>query len=295
MTGKSNGASPAISSVTAIPESNWQAIYRRLKRNRVALYSGYLIVLLIIISIVGPYLTTYDPYKVDYSVKLFTPTSDHWFGTDHHGRDIFTRIIHGMSITLYIGFSSVLFGMFFGIPMGIISGYYGKMIDTVMMRFVDILLAFPGMLLAIALAAVFGGSINSVIVAVGIWSISHFARIARGSTLAVKKLEYIDAIRALGASDSRIIYLHILPNIVSPIIVQATIRIAVSILIAAALSFLGLGAQPPTPEWGAMLNTGRNYMYDYPHVALYPGLAITLVVLIFNIFGDGVRDAFDPR
>ncbi len=292
---KSTASSPVIAVDVAKPEAGWRLTYKRLKRNKAALYGGYFIIFLVILSIIGPFLTVYDPFQVDYTTKLLTPSAEHWFGTDHHGRDIFTRIIHGMSITLYIGFSSVMLGMLIGVPMGIISGYYGKTIDTVMMRFVDILLAFPGMLLAIALTSVFGGSIFSMIIAVGIWSISHFARLARGSTLAVKRLEYVDAIRALGAGDSRIIYLHILPNIVSPIIVQATLRIAISILIAAALSFLGLGAQPPTPEWGAMLSAGRNYLFDYPHVALYPGLAITIVVLAFNIFGDGIRDAFDPR
>lgn len=292
---KPAASSPNMVPYAPRPESSWSLSYKRLKRNKAAYYGGYFILLLVIISIIGPYLTVYDPFEVDYTKKLLTPSAEHWFGTDHNGRDVFTRVIHGMSITLYIGFSSVMLGMLVGVPIGIVSGYYGKMTDTVMMRFVDILLAFPGMLLAIALASVFGGSINSVIIAVGIWSISHFARVARGSTLAVKNLEYIDAIRALGAGDSRIIYLHILPNIISPIIVQATLRIAISILIAAALSFLGLGAQPPTPEWGAMLSAGRNYLFDHPHIALYPGLAITVVVLAFNIFGDGIRDAFDPR
>jgi peptide/nickel transport system permease protein len=216
-------------------------------------------------------------------------------GTDHNGRDIFTRIIHGMSITLFVGFSSVVVGALIGIPLGIFSGYYGRLLDTVIMRCIDVLLAFPGILLALALVSVLGGSIRNVIIAVGVFSIPSFARIVRGSTLAVRKLEYIDAVRALGASDLRIIFRHILPNILSPIIVQATIRIAISILIASALSFLGLGAQPPTPEWGAMLSQGRSFMFEHPHVALFPGLAIVIVVLSFNIFGDGLRDAYDPR
>ncbi len=275
--------------------SQLRIFYKKLSRNRAALIGGYLILLLIIISIVAPFFTVYDPVLVDYDTKLLSPSSTHWLGTDHNGRDIFTRLIHGMHITLYIGFLSVFFGMLVGIPMGIIAGYYGKIVDTVLMRFIDILLAFPGILLAIALVSVLGGSINNVIIAVGVFSVPGFARVVRGSTLAVKKLEYIDAIRALGASDGRIIFLHILPNIISPIIVQATVRIAYSILIASALSFLGLGAQPPTPEWGAMLSAGRSYMFDHPHVAFFPGLAIMIVVLAFNIFGDGIRDAFDPR
>ncbi len=275
--------------------SNWKLIYKRLKKNKTALIGGYLILFFILIAIFGPLFTVHDPLRVDYSTRLLPPSSDFWLGTDHNGRDIFTRLIHGMSITLYIGFLSVVVGMVIGVPMGILSGYYGKILDTIIMRIVDVLLAFPGILLAIALVSVLGGSINNVIIAVGIFSIPGFARIVRGTTLAVSKLEYIEAVRALGASDMRIIILHILPNIVSPIIVQATIRIAIAILIASGLSFLGLGAQPPLPEWGAMLSQGRSYMFDHPHVALFPGLAIVTVVLAFNLFGDGLRDAFDPR
>lgn len=280
----------AISSV-----SGWRIVYKRLKKNRAAIIGGYLILFFIMVAIFGPFLTEHDPVRVDYSLKLLSPSSEHWFGTDHNGRDVFTRIIHGMSITLYIGFLSVILGILVGVPIGIFAGYYGKMVDTLIMRFIDVLLAFPGILLAIALVSVLGGSINNVILAVGVFSVPGFARIVRGSTLAVKKLEYIDAVRALGASDFRIIFLHILPNIISPIIVQATIRIAIAILIASGLSFLGLGAQPPTPEWGAMLSQGRSYMFDHPHVALFPGLAIVTVVLAFNLFGDGLRDAFDPK
>lgn len=195
----------------------------------------------------------------------------------------------------YVGFVSVAIGAIFGVLLGIISGYYGGVVDSIIMRTMDVLLAFPGILLAIAIAGVLGGSLNNVIIAVAIYSIPSFARIVRGSTLSVRKLEYIDAVRALGASDFRIIIRHILPNILSPIIVQATLRVATAILTAAGLSFLGLGAQPPTPEWGAMLNDGRSYIFDYPHVALFPGIAIVIIVLVFNIFGDGLRDALDPK
>ncbi|MGM0651310.1 MAG: ABC transporter permease [Bacillota bacterium] len=270
-------------------------VLKRLKRNKAAMVGGFLIVFFILVALVGPLLTVHDPTKVDFGTKLLPPSSDFWLGTDHNGRDIFTRLVHGTSITLYVGFLSVLVGLVVGVPMGVLSGYYGKMLDSVLMRCIDVLLAFPGILLAIALVSVLGGSINNVIIAVGIFSVPGFARIVRGSTMAVKKLEYIDAVRALGASDLRIIILHILPNIISPIIVQATIRIAIAILIASGLSFLGLGAQPPTPEWGAMLSQGRRYMFDHPHVALYPGLAIVFAVLAFNLFGDGLRDAFDPQ
>ncbi|MGO1589413.1 MAG: ABC transporter permease [Alkalibacterium gilvum] len=273
----------------------FQEFWKKFYRNKSALIGGLLIVLLILVAIFGPFLTPYDPNAQNYDSLLLGPSSEYWFGTDHHGRDIFSRIIHGMSITLRVGFSSVLMGMTIGVSLGVIAGYYGKWVDTIIMRFMDILLAFPGILLALAIVSVLGGSINNVIISVGIFSIPVFARISRGSTLEVRELEYIEAVKALGASDFRIIIKHVLPNILSPIIVQATLNIATSVLTASGLSFLGMGAQPPTPEWGAMLSDGRNYMWDAPHVATIPGLAIVVVVLSFNIFGDGLRDALDPK
>ena len=282
-------------SEAVIATSNWRLVYRKLKKNKTALWGGYLILLLILVAIFGPYLTVHDPVRVDFMNRLQSPSAEFWLGTDHNGRDIFTRLIHGMRITLYVGFSSVLVGALIGVPLGILAGFYGGALDSVIMRVIDVLLAFPGILLAIALVSVLGGSINNVIIAVAIFSIPTFARVVRGSTLTIKKLEYIDAVRALGATDFRIIVKHVLPNILSPIIVQSTLRIAIAILVASALSFLGLGAQPPSPEWGRMLSDGRNYMFDYPHVALFPGLAIVIAVLAFNLFGDGLRDALDPK
>ena len=274
---------------------NLKSMWRKMKQNKLAMAGLYLIIFFMITSIVGPFLTSMDPTSTEVQNRLQTPSADHWFGTDHQGRDIFTRIIHGMWITLGIGFSSVIMGMIVGVFIGVIAGYYGKRIDAVLMRIMDVFLAFPGILLALGIVAILGGSIFNVVIAIAIFSVPVFARIVRGSTLAVKKLEYIDAVRALGASDSRIIIRHILPNILSPIIVQATLFIATAVLTASGLSFLGLGAQPPTPEWGAMLAAGRNYMWDYPHIALFPGLAIVSVVLAFNLLGDGLRDALDPK
>jgi peptide/nickel transport system permease protein len=274
---------------------NYKMIWKRLKKNKAALVGGYLIIFFLLVAIFGPMLTQYGPNATDISNKLQGPSAAPWFGTDNFGRDIFTRIIHGMEITLYIGFLSVLIGGIVGIPLGIISGYYGGRIDNVIMRFMDILLAFPGILLALAIVSVLGGSLQNVIIAVGVFSVPAFARIVRGSTLTIRKLEYIDAVRALGATDFRIIFRHILPNIMSPIIVQATLRISTAVLTASGLSFLGLGAQPPTPEWGAMLSQGRTYMYEAWHVAFFPGMMIVVVVLAFNIFGDGIRDALDPK
>ena len=274
---------------------NSKIVYRKLKKNKSAMIGGFFIFFIIIVAIIGPYLTPYAPDTQNLVNKLQTPSGDHWFGTDNFGRDIFSRVIHGTGLTLLVGFFSVLLGATIGILLGIIGGYYGGRTDSIIMRFMDILLAFPGILLALAIVTVLGGSLVNVIIAVAISSIPVFARIVRGSTLSVKKLEYIDAMKALGASDTRIIFKHIFPNITSPIIVQATLNIATAILSASGLSFLGLGAQPPTPEWGAMLSDGRNFLYNAPHVALFPGLAIVVVVLAFNMLGDGLRDAFDPK
>ncbi|UTR09168.1 ABC transporter permease [Evansella sp. LMS18] len=274
---------------------NLKIVWKKLKKNKIAMAGGFLILFFILASWIGPLLTTMDPNQPNIPDRLQGPSAEYWFGTDHQGRDIFTRIVHGMSITLYIGFVSVALGCIAGVFLGLVSGYYGGRTDAIIMRLMDVLLAFPGILLALAIVSVLGGSLNNVIIAVGIFSIPVFARIVRGSALAVRKLEYIDAVRALGASDSRIIFRHVLPNIMSPIIVQATLRIATAVLTASGLSFLGLGAQPPTPEWGAMLSAGRNYMWEHPHIALFPGLAIVAVVLAFNLFGDGLRDALDPK
>lgn len=271
------------------------AVMKRLFKNKAAVVGGIIIALFILVAILGPRLVERDPNALNFVDKLQGPSKEYWFGTDHFGRDIFSRIIHGARLTLLVGISSVAVGGLIGILIGIISGYYGKRLDTISMRLMDILLAFPGMLLALAIVSALGGGIQNVILAVALFSVPAFARIVRGSTLQVKKLEYIDAVRALGASDMRIIFRHILPNILSPIIVQATMRIATAILTASGLAFLSLGAPPPTPEWGAMLNDGRTYMNNAGHMVLIPGIAIVIVVLAFNIFGDGLRDALDPK
>lgn len=277
----------------------YKTFMKRLIRNKAAAVGGFFILAFVIASLVmtyfGPSILTYDPVKVDVLNKLQPPSKEHWFGTDNFGRDIFTRILYGMPLTLKVGFFSVAMGGIVGVVLGIVSGYYGGIVDTLIMRVMDVLLAFPGILLALAIVSVLGGSLTNVIIAVSIFSVPAFARIVRGSTLSVRKLEYIDAVRALGASNFRIIFKHILPNVMSPIIVQVTLRIATAILTASGLSFLGLGAQPPDPEWGAMLNDGRTYMKSAPHIILFPGIMIVIVVLAFNIFGDGLRDALDPK
>ncbi|MBU9723580.1 MULTISPECIES: ABC transporter permease [Bacillaceae] len=282
---------------------NMKDLVKKFKRNKPAVVGFYFIVILLLIAIIvtvldrmfGVIVTPHHPNDINLIDRFTGPTAEYWFGTDHMGRDIFARIIYGMIYTLGIGFASVIMGALVGVPLGIVAGYYGGRIDNIIMRIVDVLLAFPGILLALAIVSILGGSLVNVTIAVAIYSIPGFARIVRGSTLATKKLEYIDAIRALGASDFRIIFRHILPNVLSPIIVNATLYIATAILTAAGLSFLGMGAQPPLPEWGAMLNDGRSFLRDAGHIALFPGLAILTVVLAFNIFGDGLRDALDPK
>lgn len=273
----------------------FKTFMKRLMKNKAAVVGGVVVLLVILIAIFGPFLLKNDPNAQNILNKLQPPSKEHWFGTDNFGRDIFTRIIYGTKLTLTVGFLSVFIGGTLGVILGIVSGYYGGIIDTITMRIMDILLAFPGILLALAIVSVLGGSLINVIIAVGIFSVPAFARIVRGSTLQVKKLEYIDAVRALGASDGRIIFRHILPNIMSPIIVQATMRIATAILTASGLAYLGLGAQPPAAEWGAMLSDGRAYMHNASHMVMFPGMMIVIVVLAFNIFGDGLRDALDPK
>lgn len=270
-------------------------LVQALVQNKMSLIGGSIILIYILLAILAPVIAPYDPFEIKLLDKLKPPSMEHWMGTDDKGRDIFSRILYGSQLSLAVGFVSVFIGAFFGIILGIVSGYYGRWIDTLIMRFIDILLAFPGLLLALAVVSALGPSLLNVMIAVGIFSIPTFARIVRGSTLSVKKMEYIDAIKVLGASDIKIIFVHILPNILSPIIVQGTLRLATSILSVAGLSFLGMGAQPPTPEWGAMLSSGRDFLYSAPHIALFPGLAIAIIVLAFNIFGDGLRDALDPR
>ncbi|ETP67239.1 ABC transporter permease [Planococcus glaciei] len=263
--------------------------------NKAAVVGGLIILFYIFIAVFAPVLAPYHPHDINLDNKLMPPSTEHWMGTDDKGRDILSRILYGSRLSMGVGFAAVIFGAFFGITLGLIAGYYGKWIDSVIMRCMDVLLAFPGILLALAIVSALGPSLINVTIAVGAFSVPLFARIVRGSTLEVKQLEYIDAIRSLGAKDGTIIFKHILPNIMSPIIVQGTLRVATAILSAAGLSFLGLGAQPPSSEWGTMLSSGRDFLFSAPYIAIFPGLAIAFLVLGFNIFGDGLRDAFDPR
>ncbi len=282
-------------SISQPKQSKLKDFFSILLMNKAAMVGAIIVAIYIIIAVFAPLLAPYDPFEIKLEDKLMPPSFDHLMGTDDKGRDILSRILYGSRLSMGVGFASVIFGAFFGIILGLVAGYYGKWVDTIIMRIMDVMLAFPGILLALAIISALGPSLINVTIAVGAFSIPLFARIVRGSTLEVKRLEYIDAIRSLGANDLTIIFKHIFPNILSPIIVQGTLRLATAILSAAGLSFLGLGAQPPSPEWGTMLSNGRDFLFSAPYIALFPGLAISILVLGFNIFGDGLRDAFDPR
>ncbi|MEK4484451.1 ABC transporter permease subunit [Psychrobacillus sp. FSL H8-0484] len=269
--------------------------WRKFKKQKLAFISFFFVIFLILLALIGPFIVPYDIAEPDYENVLSGPSATHWAGTDAYGRDIFSRIIAGTQISLYVGLTSVLLGAIGGTFLGIIAGYYGKWIDRIIMRICDVLFAFPGILLAIGIIAILGPGLGNVIIAVAIFSIPVFARIVRSSTLAVKSTLYVEATKSIGAKPKRIIWKHIFPGTLSSVIVYFTMRIGSAILTAASLSFLGLGAQPPSPEWGAMLSGGRDYLNIAPHVTIFPGLAIFITVLAFNLLGDGLRDALDPK
>ena len=269
--------------------------WRRFRKQKVALVALFVITLLVLMAVFAPFVAPSDMAAPDYNAVLEGPSAAHWAGTDAYGRDIFSRIIWGSRISLAVGFLSVTLGALGGVTLGIVSGYFGGWVDSVIMRFCDLLLAFPGILLAIAVIAVLGPGITNVIYAVAIFSIPVFARLARGTTLQLKRTVYVDASRAIGVGPWTIMLRHILPGTLPNVIVYFSMRIGTSILTAAALSFIGLGAQPPSPEWGAMLADGRTYMGVADHLTLFPGIAIFVTVLAFNLFGDGLRDALDPK
>jgi len=276
-------------------ESQVGITWRRLKRNTLAMVGLAVILIIVLAAIFAPYIATHDPLKQNFRSMRKPMSFNHWFGCDQLGRDVFSRVVFGAGITLRISGMAVLMGLFAGTLIGMIGGYYGRKIDALVVYLTDILLAFPGLLLAIAVVAAIGPGITGVILASGFSSIPQFIRITRGVVLSEKEKDYVLAARAIGESNVSIMARYILPNCVAPIVVLLTLRMAVIILIAAGLSFLGLGAQPPSPEWGAMLNVGRGYLQTAPHISIFPGVAIMVLVLAFNLFGDGLRDALDPR
>ncbi|MCL2226320.1 MAG: ABC transporter permease [Oscillospiraceae bacterium] len=272
-------------------------VWSRFKRNKMALAGLIVLVVMIILAIFADVIADFETEVIRQNIpnRLQTPCAQHWFGTDEFGRDIFARIVHGTRISLQVGVISVGIALIVGGFLGAIAGFYGGAIDNVIMRIMDVFLAVPGMLLAIAIVAALGSSMTNLMVAVGISSMPSYARILRASVLSVKDMEFVEASRAIGAKNMTIIMSHIIPNSLAPVIVQSTLGVAGAILATAALSFIGLGIQPPNPEWGAMLSSGRAFMRDHPHVVLFPGLSIMLTILVLNMIGDGLRDALDPR
>ena len=272
-----------------------QKALRRLLHDKTAMTGFVIVMLIIIVGIFSNQLAPYDHEQLDLTATFQPPSKEHLLGTDQLGRDLLSRIIIGTRITLLSGVVTVAIASLLGIPLGLISGYFGKRIDTLIVLILDVLLAFPTILLALLMVSILGPELKNALIAVGIASTPIFAKLARGSAISVKQNDYILAAISIGQPDKKIIIEHILPNSLAPLIVQATLRIGTAILTTATLSFLGLGAQPPTPEWGALVSEGRTFLQLAPYVSIFPGIAIMLCILGFSLFGDGLNDAFNPK
>lgn len=277
--------------------SQWGSVLRRLKKNKLAMLGLILIVTMILIALCADFIADYDTDVVGQNIseRMQGPSSEHWFGTDHFGRDIFARIVHGSRISLSLSIVAMSMAVATGAIIGAVSGYYGGRVDNVLMRFMDILLAIPPILMSISIVAALGQSMVNLLIALSIAYVPVFARVIRSSIMSVKDQEFIEAAKACGTGDTRIIFKHIIPNAIGPIIVQATLAMGSTILIISSLSFMGLGVKPPAPEWGTMLYEGRDFLSQAPYLILFPGAFITLAVISLNLLGDGLRDALDPR
>lgn len=270
-------------------------LWRRFARNKGAVFGLCIFLLMIFTAVSAPLLAPFDPLEQNYLEAMQRPSAKHWLGTDSFGRDILSRIMYGARIALVVGVLAVALSMVIGVTLGLISGYYGGIVDTIIMRIMDGLFAFPTLILAIALMAIMGLGVHNVILAVAVGFIAPFARVTRGDVLAVKEETYIEAARLTGVSNLQIIFRHILPNVLAPIIVQGALRVSAAIITEAGLSFLGLGPPPPTPVWGSMISEGRNFIIIAPHISTFPGIALMITVIGLNLFGDGLRDTLDPR
>ena len=275
--------------------SNLYLVLVRLRRNRLAIAGLVVLVLLILLAFFAPFIAPYHYAAQDLAEAFEPPNAAHWLGTDEYGRDILSRIIYGAQISLQVGVFAVGLAMISGGLLGAVAGYYGGKVDEIIMRVMDVLLSIPQILLAIAIAAALGPGLLNLTIAVGLAAMPTFARVVRGAVLSIVGQEFIEAAQCMGATDSWILFRHVLPNCSAPIIVQATLRVAQAILAAASLSFLGLGIQPPFPEWGGMLAGGRGYIRDYAYMTIFPGLAIMVTIMALNFVGDGLRDAMDPK
>lgn len=273
----------------------FKTVLRRFARRKVSVLGAVILLFFLLVALFGPMFCTQDPLAQDLIHKYQQPSSEHWFGTDNLGRDTFTRMVYGARVSLSISFAGVMSGCLVGVLLGVCAGFFGGWVDTLVSRLVDILLAFPSLLLAITVVAILGSGTENTAIAIAIFSIPSIARMVRGIVMSNKDAEYIQACRVMGASNARMIFTHIIPNAISQIIVNITLNLGTAILTASSLSFLGLGVQPPAPEWGSMLSTGRDVIRAYPLAVLIPGIAITLVVMSFSLVGDGLRDALDPK
>jgi len=269
--------------------------WQRLTSKRMAMVALAVLIVLVLLAVFAPLVSPYDPLEMGTGPGLGGPERAHLFGTDLFGRDVLSRVIYGGRVSLAVAFAAVLFSSIVGVILGLAAGYYGKWLDTVVMRAMDMLLAFPGIFLALAIVSLLGPGLNNAVLAVGISAIPTYTRTVRGCVLSAKENLYVDAAHAVGVPDSRIMIRHVLPNVIAPVIILMTLGVAWAILNICSLSFLGLGTQPPTPEWGTMLYEGRGYLREAWWVTTFPGLAIMVTVMAVNRFGDGLRDALDPR
>lgn len=286
-----------MSKTNAKKRSQAADVWQRLKRNKMAMLGLTILLVLIFCAIFADQIADYDTKVIaqDIGNRFQKPSAEHWFGTDEYGRDIFARIIHGSRISLVVGIISVSVSLLIGGTLGAVAGYYGGLVDNIIMRIMDVFLAIPSILLAMTIVAAFGTELVYVMLAIGVSGVPNFARIVRASVMGIKDQEFIEASKAVGANNITIIFREIIPNCLAPIIVQATLSVASAILSTSSLSFIGLGVQPPQPEWGAMLASGRDFLRDAVHVTIFPGLAIIVTILSLNLLGDGLRDALDPR
>ncbi|CAG9206067.1 dipeptide ABC transporter membrane subunit DppC [Paraburkholderia sabiae] len=267
----------------------------RFMRNKAAVFGAFLVALIVVMAVFAPWLTQYDPVQASFMTVRQAPSAAHWFGTDELGRDVLSRLLYGARASLLAGVVSVGIAVVLGVPLGLLAGYFGKLVDGVISRIADALLSIPFLILAIALSAFLGPSLTNAMAAIGISAMPRFIRLTRGQAISVKAEEYVEGARAIGLDHARIILRYILPNVLPPIIVQASLTVASAIIAEASLSFLGLGQLPPAPSWGSMLNTAKDFVSQAPWMSIFPGIAIFLAVLGFNLLGDGLRDALDPR
>ncbi len=284
-----------LAASTRIDAGPWRRAWRRLRRRRSAVFGLAVVAAFIVVALFAPWLAPFDPIETSWSAIRQAPSAAHWFGTDDIGRDVLSRVVWGTRASLLAGVVSVSISLAFGVPIGLAAGFIGGFVDGVISRLTDAFLACPFLILAIALAAFLGPNLTNAMIAIGISATPIFVRLTRAQVINVKVEDFIEAARALGNAPLRIALRHVLPNVLPPLIVQATLAIAAAVIAEASLSFLGLGQQPPAPSWGSMLNTAKNYVDNAPWMAVWPGLAIFVLVLAFNLLGDGLRDALDPR